>query len=108
MKAFVGLFLLVCSSGCVSTTGAHMTGESHPRGVVSGTRLQPTDVRKLADEASGRHGRNLHDYKQPKISYDATKKRWFVYYEGNTGKVGQHFMLRIIDETGEVRFYPGQ
>jgi hypothetical protein len=71
-------------------------------------RLTMPEVEKIVVEALQIRGTDLARYRSPSIRYDAEAGAWWLFYNGVVPMPGNHFVVRVNDETGETSFMPGR
>lgn len=110
-KEFAYAFL-ICS---VLVFGCNRTERSVPAyDLVEGTpanwTMSPDEAVLAATNFCERDGINLSAYDTPRIVCDSLdgSRFWCLLYDGVAQIPGNHFMLLLNDETGEVEFVPGE
>ncbi len=74
------------------------------------SRMTDISVVKIANETIKKAGYRLEDYKKPKPRLEFVDKKhvWNVSYYGITSVPGNHLLVTVDDETGEVILQKGE
>ena len=74
------------------------------------TSRSADDAILLATDYCKQNDIDLHQREMPVMTYDTLDGvgYWCVLYHGLTRIPGDHFMLLIVDETGEIEYVPGE
>ena len=71
--------------------------------------LEQSQAIQLAERAAEQNGYELHDYPDPKASFDLEEERWIVFFEHRPpGFPGGHFAVFIDGKTGNATLMPGE
>jgi len=71
-------------------------------------RLTMPEVETTVVEVLQKRGTDLARYRSPSIRYDAEAGVWWLFYNFLVPMPGNHFGVRVNDETGETSFMPGR
>jgi hypothetical protein len=99
LTVFVGLSV----AGCRHVDNAFViVGETSkaPRHSVAAIRMQAEEVARL-------QGKDIREYKPPRIIFYSDKARWYMYFEGTNNVLGNHFMIGVDDTTARATFADG-
>ena len=100
----VGVLLTASSAGCARRTN----DDSQVR--PAGARLMTGEAVRVAEEAAGREGWKLSEYKRTKADFEPFEGHptWFVSFKSNVGRPGDWFAVEVDDTTGKTRVMPGR
>jgi hypothetical protein len=67
-------------------------------------------VARIAEATALKQGVSLANFLAPRFHYAADTKRpvWTAFYEGKSGRPGDHFFVSVDDRTGSGTFMPGE
>ncbi len=112
------LLLTIVSAGWAGCAAAPDLGThpaTHPTSRVhiiydGRPNLTEAEAIRIAEQAAIKGGYNLHHYATPKVRYSHTDEHdaWFIDYDGEVPRPGNHFSVRVHDKTRQAQLFRGR
>lgn len=100
---------LMCG-GCAHRGREAVLSDGHAAEVrPSGARLSTAEAIRLATAAATHAGITLRNFKAPTARCETMDglNVWWVSFDGKVARPGNHFSVRVDDQTGETRIFRG-